>query len=489
MTNKFIISILIILLFSCVEKRDISQNTVISHILSQPDGLHPYNNNSIMRSYVFNYTQKTLIQLDFESLDYIPDLLKELPTSSEDNKTFYFELKDNIKWDDGSLLTAKDVEFSTKIMLCHLTDNSQIRPIYTSVIKSIEIDPNNPLKFSMQAKDVNWTAKTILGGIYIQQRSYWDPEGLFDNISFEEINSRSFEETDKITDWFNNFNHADNGFKPERLKGLGPYEVSEWEPSQYITLKKKEFLWGSQESSVYNNAFPEKIIFKIIKEDASSYLALKNQEIDVTINIGTVKLMKLRERDYFNKNYDSDFLDRYGISYIGLNTKPDGIKHKPFFVDKKVRRAIAYTIPIDEIIEVMFHGKALRQPSSVSPLKKWYNDTLALIPLDIDKAKQLLTEAGWVDTDGDNIRDKVINGVKTPFSFKFSYMSSPISKEIVLMMKESMYKAGIVAEPTPMDFSLFYKNAGDHKFDAMLAGWGSSKDIQIQCNYGTLPHG
>ena len=43
-------------------------------------------------------------------------------------------------------------------------------------------------------------------------------------------------------------------------------------------------------------------------------------------------------------------------------------------------------------------------------------------------------------------------------------MSSPTSKEIVLMMKESMYKAGIVAEPTPMDFSLFYKNAGDHKF-------------------------
>ena len=83
-----------------------------------------------------------------------------------------------------------------------------------------------------------------------------------------------------------------------------------------------------------------------------------------------------------------------------------------------------------------------------------------------------MDEAGWVDTDGDNIRDKVINGVKTPFSFKFSYMSSPTSKEIVLMMKESMYKAGIVAAPTPMDFSVFYKNAGDHKFDAMLAGWG-----------------
>jgi len=459
---------------SCVKERDLAQNTVIAHILSQPDGLHPYNNNSVMRSYIFSYTQRTLIRLDLESLEYIPDLLKELPKSSDDNKTFYFELKDNITWDDGSQLTNRDIEFSAKIMLCHLTDNSQIRPNYTSVIKSVKIDPNNPLKFSMNALDINWTAKTILGGIYIQQKSFWDSTGIFDNISFEQILSRSFTETDEITDWFNKFNHADNGFKPAKLKGLGPYEVTEWEPSQYITLTKKESWWGAKDTSVYNQAFPEKIIFKVIREDASSYLALKNQEIDVTTNIGTVKLMKLREREYFNNNYDSDFLNRYGISYIGLNMKPDGIKHKPFFVDQKVRRAIAYTIPIDEIIEVMLHGKATRQASNVSPLKKTYNDTLTLIPLDIEKAKSLLTEAGWIDTDGDNIRDKMINGVKTPFSFKFSYMSSPTTKEIVLMMKESMYKAGIVAEPTPMDFSLFYKNAGDHKFDAMLAGWGSS---------------
>ena len=463
-----------LIITSCVQERDLSQNTVVAHILSQPDGLHAYNNNSVMRSYIFSYTQKTLLGLDLESLEYVPSLLSELPTSSKDNKTFYFELKDNITWDNGEKLTGEDVVFSTKIMLCHLTNNSQIRPIYNSVIKSVDLDKKNPLKFSMTALDINWTAKTILGGIYIQQKSYWDPNGILDDISFDQILNRGFEETDEIANWFNDFNHADNGYKPENLKGLGPYNVSEWEASQYITLVRKENWWGINDSSLDNNAFPEKIIFKVIKEDASSYLALKNQEIDVTTNIGTVKLMKLQERDYFNNNYDSDFLDRYGISYIGLNMKPDGIKHKPFFVDQKVRRAIAYMIPIDEIVEVMMHGKASRQTSNISALKKTYNDTLELIPLDIDKAKALLTEAGWIDTDGDNIRDKVINGVKTPFSFKFSYMASPTSKEIVMMMKESMYKAGIVAEPTPMDFSLFYKNAGDHKFDAMLAGWGSS---------------
>ena len=477
MTQKILAIFTICLFLSCIKNdnsKRLKTNTVVAHMLSEPDGLHPFNNNSVMRSEIFAYTQKTLLQLDINSLDYIPTLLKKLPSSSDDNKTFYFELKDYIKWDDGSSLTAEDVVFSTKLMLCHLTNNAQIRPVYSSVIKSVDLDPTNPLKFSMTAQDIKWTAKTIMGGIYIQQKSYWDPNGIFDDITFEQILNKSFKETDEIANWFNSFNDAKNGFEVENLKGLGPYEVSEWETEQYIILTKKKNWWGSNEKSLYNNSFPEKIIYRVIKESASAYLALKKQDLDVTTNLGTLDLMKLQERDYFNENYDSDFKDRYGISYIGLNMKPDGTKHKPFFVDKKVRRAIAHLIPVDEIIDFVMFGHATRQAANVSPLKKTYNDTLKLIELDINKANKLLDEAGWIDTDGDNIRDKVINGVKTPFKFKFSYMQSPISTEIVLIMKESMYKAGVVAEPEGMDFNLFYKNAADHKFDAMLAGWGSS---------------
>ncbi len=477
MTQKIIILFAIFFFLSCSENdnsKRLKQNTVVAHMLSEPDGLHPFNNNSVMRSEIFAYTQRTLLQLDIETLEYIPTLLKELPYSSEDNKTFYFELKENVKWDDGSILTAKDVVFSTKIMLCHLTNNAQIRPVYSSVIKSVDLDPDNPFKFSMTAQDIKWTAKSIMGGIYIQQKNHWDPQGIFDNITFDQILNKSFEETQQIANWFNNFNDAKNGFEVKNLKGLGPYEVSEWETEQYIILTKKKDWWGSNEKSIYNNSFPEKIIYRVIKESASAYLALKKQDLDVTTNLGTLDLMKLQERDYFNKNYDSDFKDRYGISYIGLNMKPDGTNHKPFFVDKKVRRAIAHLIPVNEIIDFVMFGHATRQAANISPLKKTYNDTLKLIELDIEKANKLLDEAGWIDTDGDNIRDKIINGVKTPFKFKFSYMQSPTSTEIVLIMKESMYKAGIVAEPAGMDFNLFYKNAADHKFDAMLAGWGSS---------------
>ncbi len=475
MTKQILFTLLILFsLNSCVERRDLSINTVVNHITIQPDGLHPYNDNSSIRSFVFQYTQKTVTKLDLVSLEYIPQLAKELPIISEDGLAYTYQLHDGIKWDDGSLLTAKDVVFSTKVMLCPLTNNAQIRSNYTTVIKSVVVDKENPLKFTMYAHDVNYTNADIFSELYIQQKSYWDPNGVLDNLSFEQIFATKFKETEALLDWFNGYNDGDNSYKPHLLQGLGAYQVTEWVAGQYIIVEKKEKWWGVDDNSVYSIAYPDKIIFKIITDDAASYLSLKSEDIDVTTRIGTIKLMKLQEREYFNENYDSDFLNQYSFSYIGLNMKPDGIKHLPFFVDQKVRRAMAYLTPVDEIIEVIVHGKGSRQVSNISSLKSTYNDTLKLIPLDIAKANKLLAEAGWVDTDEDNIRDKMINGVKTPFSFKLSYMSSPTSKEIVLMIKESLYKAGIVAEPTPMDFTLFYKNAMDHNFDGMMGGWGGS---------------
>ena len=111
---------------SCVDQGHLYVNTVVQHVLSSPDGLHPYNDNSVTRSFIFQYTQKTLIKLDLETLDYFPQLVEDLAEVSEDGLQYTYYIKKCIKWDDGSEFTAKDVKFSTKLMLCPLTDNSQI---------------------------------------------------------------------------------------------------------------------------------------------------------------------------------------------------------------------------------------------------------------------------------------------------------------------------------------------------------------------------
>lgn len=472
-TVLFIISL--IFLNSCVDKRDLSQNTVIAHISSNPDGLHPFNDNSSNRSYIFQYTQKTLVKMDLKTLKTIPFLIKEMPIPSEDGLEYTYELIDNVKWDDGSSLTVDDVIFTTKVQLAPLTNNTQIKGIYTSVIESVRKHPENPNKFIVRTKILHVENLNIYSEIYIQQQKYWDPKGILNDLSFENIHDPNYKPNEEMVKWFNEFNSGDNSYKPEKLVGLGPYQITEFVVGSYITLEKKNNWYGANSSAIYDKAYPDKIIFKIISDDAAAYLAIKNQQIDVSTYVGTTKLLKLKSLDYFNKNYNAEFMPEYSYGYIGLNMKPDGVEFKPFFTDVNVRRAMAYLVPVDEIIKVIVKGKANRQTSHVSPLHSVYNKDLKEIPLDIEKAKKLLDEAGWKDADGDNIRDKVINGVKLNFSFKLSYMSGNAStKETVLMIKESMYKAGIEAIPTPMDFTLFYKNAYDHKFDAMMGAWGGS---------------
>jgi ABC-type transport system substrate-binding protein len=413
--------------------------------------------------------------MDLEKLEAVPFLIKHMPIPSTDGYEYTYELIDGVKWDDGSPLTVDDVIFTTKIQVAPLTNNTQIKGIYNSVIESVKKDPSNPNKFVLRTKILHVSNMDIYGEIYIQQKKFWDSKGVLDNYTFEQINDPNHQPSEEIANWFNAFNNGDNSYKPEKLVGLGPYQITEFVVGSYITLTKKKNWYGANSTDLYDKAYPEKIIFKIISDDAAAYLAIKNQQIDVSTYLGTTKLLKLKNIDYFNENYNAEFMPQYSYAYIGLNMKPDGIEFKPFFVDKRVRRAMAHLVPVKEIIDVINKGKAIRQVAHISPLQKAYNTDLPLIDLDIEKAKKLLDEAGWIDTDGDNIRDKEFNGKKVSFSFKLSYISgASTTKELILMIKETMYKAGIDAVPTPMDFTLFYKNAYDHKFDAMAGGWGGS---------------
>ncbi|MFI5205162.1 MAG: hypothetical protein ACHQF2_11755, partial [Flavobacteriales bacterium] len=84
-------------------------------------------------------------------------------------------------------------------------------------------------------------------------------------------------------------------------------------------------------------------------------------------------------------------------------------------------------------------------------------------------------QAGWKDTDNDQVRDKIINGKKIQFRFQFNYIAEqPGGKETALLIKDCMKKAGVEMTPTPMDLAHFYESAYLQKFDAMMGSWLSS---------------
>lgn len=453
------------------------ENTVIFHVIGEPDDMHPTNGNSATKSFIFNYTHNFLMGGDIINLNVRPDVVKAWPEVSENELEFTYELRDEPTWDDGSPLTVEDVIFTFKAVKCPLTNNPHAKP-YVENLETIVVDPGNPRKFTIKMKK-KYIQNIIFSSDYpMLQESYWDPNKTLRKYSFQQLDDPGLNtNAADLNAWATEFNDAKYSRKPEFLVGMGAYRFEEWKPGQSFTLVRKENHWTSKlaEKDAYETSYPDKIIFKINTDPNSQGLEFKTQTLDASTSLGTKKLLELQEDPNFEANYHSRFTNTYNYSYLGFNCRPDGVEHKKFFDDKRVRRAVAMLVPVDQINMVLNKNKNKRMVGPVSPLKKEYNDSLPLIQRDVEGAKLLLDEAGWTDTDGDNIRDKVVDGEKLSFEFDLNYMTTQVEwRDEAQMISEALYEAGIKCNINPLDFAVHYDNARNHKFDAMLAAWAGS---------------
>jgi len=454
------------LLASCVKQRDLSQNILFAHIATAPKSLHITNDQTAVKTFVFSILQKTLYTIDLKTQDIVPILLTQMPIISNNNLSYTFTLRPDVTWDDKTPLTAKDVFFTIKLNMCSLTNNSNIRGTFTNAIDSVALHHEDPLKFTVVMQEDNILNPSLFSDLIIMQEVKWDPKSVLKALNFNQIKNPNHNYSEKEKDWFQKFNDPAVGSDVNNINGLGPYKAIEWNEQSIICVRKNNW-WGAKDSNLYNAQDPDKIIFKIIPNIDAAIGALRRGEIDFTHKMGAGSLVKLQKSNAFNKHYQYQEVGQYAFSFIGWNTKPDGIKHAKLFTDRKVRLALAHACPTDEIIEVFLNGKGVRQNSYILPLKSYYNDTLPTIRLDLDKASALLDEAGWIDSDGDHIRDKIIDGKKVPFSFKMCFIKGGSFGEMVSMVAYEMKKIGIEMIPDPMNQGNLINNLVSHTYDAV----------------------
>jgi peptide/nickel transport system substrate-binding protein len=104
-----------------------------------------------------------------------------------------------------------------------------------------------------------------------------------------------------------------------------------------------------------------------------------------------------------------------------------------------------------------------------------YDSTIPIIKYDLEAAKQLLTQAGWSDSDGDGILDKVIDGKKTKFDFKILLNSGNKRREsMALIFVQALKKIGINASTSTIDWALFLNRTRDGDYDAYIGGWAGN---------------
>ena len=151
-----------------------------------------------------------------------------------------------------------------------------------------------------------------------------------------------------------------------------------------------------------------------------------------------------------------------GYSFIGWNQK------RPFFSDRRVRTAMTMLIDRELVLEKLRYGFGRVVTGNFFFESPDYNKGIEPWSYDLEKAKRLLEEAGWKDTDGDGIRDR--EGI--PFRFEFTISSgSQFAEQMATILKDSLEKTGIEMNIRPLEWALFTKVLNDRAFDSVILGW------------------
>ncbi len=456
-------------------------NEVVVQIPGDLDKLNPITAVSAYANYTNSRLFSQLLDVDPDSFKLFPSLVMARPEIKliEDGEykggmSMAWELRPEATWDNGTPITADDVIFTLKATKNPQVDDENLRP-YLDFIDDVVVDPANPRKFTYFCKGRYFLSEYSAGLYPILPEYNYDPGKLMRKFAMKDLNNTekaaSLKSNPDIIKFANAFNSEKYSRDKGSVVGSGPYEFDQWITGQRIIVKRKQNWWGDKLKGV-NRDFtnlPDKVIYEVIVDINASTAALKGEKIDV--------LSGMKAKDYLELSRDKRMVEKYNFykpeqlaySYVGLNMRNSKLS------DVKVRRALAYCVDIDKIIEKIGFCMSARVPGPISPSKPYFDKDLKLIPFDISKAAKLLDEAGWKDSDGDGVRDKVVNGQKVKLSLELKYPSgSDVVEKIATLFAENCKKAGIEVVQTQREWTVFLQEEKQHNFEMSFGSWIAS---------------
>lgn len=233
-----------------------------------------------------------------------------------------------------------------------------------------------------------------------------------------------------------------------------------WTTGQEIVLEENpDYYEGRPYISEYND--------RIIPDPATMFLELKSGGID-WMGLTPIQYKRQTTGKAFEEKFNKYKYVSFGYTYLGYNLL------SPFFQDRRVRQALTYAIDKKSIIEGVLLGLGVVCTGPYKPDSWVYNPNVKKYPYNPDKARELLKEAGWEDTDGDSILDK--DG--QPFSFTILTNQGNTQRTSTgVIIQANLKKVGIEVKVRVVEWAAFLKEFINKKnFEAVILGWTSPQD-------------
>lgn len=334
---------------------------------TEPDMLDPNLSSLRGSQIVFFSLYDCLVALDPETQEYVP-WLAESWEISEDGRSYTFKLRNDVTFHDGTPFNAEAVKFNFDRL--HDPDLASRASGAFGFYESSEVLDEYTVRINL----------TEAYAPFLDLVSY----------IYRIVSPAAVEE------WGN----EDFGRHPV---GTGPYEFVEWVANDHITIEKNlDYDWAPEISTHTGPAYVDQVVFSHIPESGTRIAALEKGEVQVAVNVPAIEAGRLAEDPRFKL-----VVGRVpGKSFhFALNTT------KPPTDELAVRQAMNYGVDREAIVNTIYGayqeiGANTAAYNLLTPNIFGYDPSAEIYHYDPEKAKQLLEDAGWVDTDGDGIREK-----------------------------------------------------------------------------------
>lgn len=359
-----------------------------------------------------------LVKYD-KDLNLVGDLAEKWDIS-QDNLRIRFYLRKDVKWQDGKPFTAKDVEFTYKLIIdpktptAYATDFLRVKEFRALDPYTIEVTYEKPYAPALGSWGQGMVPAHLLEGQDVNQ----------------------------------------SPLKRNPI-GTGPYKFTKWKTGERIVV-------DSYHDYFEGRPYIDRVMTRVIPDLATMFLELRAGRLD---QMALTPLQYRRQTDtpWFKENFVRYKYLGFGYTYLGYNLKDWK------FQDKKVRQALTTAINKESIVQGVLLGLGQPAYTPYKPDTFWYNPNVRKFRYNPAKAKEMLAEAGWKDTDGDGILDK--DG--KPFEFTIiTNQGNELRKNAATIIQSDLKKVGIRVKIRVIEWAAFLKNfINKRNFEACLLGW------------------
>ena len=385
----------------------------------------------------------TLLSWDLDGMATAPGLAESWE-QSEDGLTWTFQIKDGVTWQDGTPFTAGDVAATYNWILDEKLGNLSDYLPFTDEITA----PDDTT--------LVWKTTQPTGAPLYPPFIYIMPEHVLSQ----------YEDKADFRNW--------KGF-PDTI-GTGPFELVEWERGDFWRMEANPDYWLGAPKI-------DELVFRTFQSDESMVQALQQGEIDYAYSIESPDLFASLQddpaitpheagNDYFVQMSFNQCTDE--VAYC----EETGFNYHPALRDPQLRLAVEYAIDRQTLVEDVKRGFG-EMGTTIINQPRWHFELPNVVPYDPVESNRILDEAGYLDTDGDGVRE--MPGGGEPLDFRFIVRTeNPSTVEAGQFITEWLADVGIATQPEAVNDAKLTDIWYSNDYDIYIWGWGIEPDPNFQ---------